>query len=96
MFCVIFPQLIIINDILLNPPHRHHCDHQESLAVYPAVPGLQPSPYYKFRLQRVLFFPPELTTSISGLTTTTTIIIIIITTTIIIITIIIIFIAHHR
>jgi len=25
----------------------------ESLSVYPAVPGLQPSPYYKFRLQQV-------------------------------------------
>ena len=29
------------------------CD-QEGMAVYPPVPGLQPSPYYKFRLQKVL------------------------------------------
>ena len=57
MFCVIFPRLIIINDIILNPPH--HCDHQESLAVYPAVPGLQHSPYYKFRLQQVLFYSQD-------------------------------------
>ena len=28
------------------------CD-QEGVAVYPPVPGLQPSPYYKFRLQKV-------------------------------------------